>query len=99
VPARPASYDPAERGARASRAEVRSLGSPQGEARGDRGALHGDWEPFPDYEPVSKNMSFSTALTGSSSTMTNGLVGCGLPDRDEYDAAIFSGHLVAPRAA
>lgn len=56
-----------------------------------RGALDGDWEPFPDYTPASSNMSFATALTGSSSTFTSGNVGGGHPDRDEYDAAIFSG--------
>ena len=55
-----------------------------------RGALDGDWEPFPDYEPISKNMSFVTALTGSSSTFTGGNVGGGHADRHEYDAAIFS---------
>lgn len=59
-----------------------------------RGALDGSWEPFPDYEPISKNMSFSTALSGSSSTLTSGLVGGGLPDRDEYDAAIFGSQFV-----
>ena len=55
-----------------------------------RGALDGSWEPFEGYVPVSKNMSFHTMLTGSSATITSGLVGGGLPDRDEYNAAIFS---------
>ena len=55
-----------------------------------RGSLDGSWEPFPDYEPASKNMSFQTMLTGSSATITTGLVGGGMPDRDEFNAAIFS---------
>jgi hypothetical protein len=54
-----------------------------------RGQLNGSWEPFEDYEPIEKNMSFMTGLTGSSSTFTAGLVGCGHDDRKEYNAAIF----------
>lgn len=54
-----------------------------------RGALDGSWEPFEDYTPVSSNMSFYTALTGSSATFTSGNVGGGHEDRDEFNAAIF----------
>jgi len=54
-----------------------------------RSALHGSWEPFPDYGQAGSTLSFVNRLTGATSAQAGGNINMTAGTPDEIRAGIF----------